>query len=347
MKFSDVVRLGGHPVGPGCAPFMVAEMSGNHNGDLGRALVLVEQAAAAGADGFKIQTFEPERMAWPGQALVSGPWLGADLVGLYRDTHVPREWHRPIFEACAHYGLVPFSTPFSPEDVHFLEEQESPALYKVASFELVDLVLLRAVAATGKPVLLSTGMATLGEIWDAVETLTTYGSGQVVLLKCTSAYPADPREANLATMRRMAGLGHAVGISDHSPGVGVAVAAVALGAVVVEKHLTLKRSDGGPDAGYSLEPEEFATLVTACRAASQALGRVHYGPTEDEMPQLALRRSLHVVADLKVGDVLTLDNVRALRPATGLLPRFLLPMVGMRVNQAVKAGTPLQWSMVG
>lgn len=332
----------------GAQPFMVAEMSGNHNGSLDRALALVQAAADAGADGFKLQTFFPEGMA-PEVAFVGAgsPWSGMRLRDLYAETQVPLDWHKPIFLLARELGLVPFSTPFAPEDVHFLERECSPELYKVASFELVDLALLRAVAATGKPVLLSTGMATLGEIWDAVECLTTSASGPVVLLKCTSAYPAGAGDANLATLRTLGGLGHQVGISDHTPGVGVAAAAVALGARVVEKHLTLSRAHGGPDSAYSMEPAEFAGLVRACRDARAALGQVRFGPTEAEMPSLALRRSLHVVADMKAGDALTLDNVRALRPATGLLPRFLLPVMGMRVNQAVQAGTPLTWAMVG
>lgn len=333
---------------PESGPFIVAEMSGNHNGSLERALELVAAAHESGADAFKLQTFTPEQMAAPDAAVRDGRWNGWPLVDLYHATHVVRGWHLPIFERCRALGMIPFSTAFAPEDVQFLEREVEPEIYKVASFELVDHALLRAVAQTGKPVFLSTGMATLGEIYEAWTTLLENGAGPIVLLKCTSAYPADPRDANLATLPHMAGaFGCEVGISDHTPGVGTAVAAVALGARVVEKHLTLARADGGPDADYSMEPAEFGQLVDECRRAWQSVGQIGYGPTEDEQASLALRRSLHVVADMKQGDMLTLDNMRALRPANGLPPRFLLPMVGMRVNRTVKAGTALTWAMVG
>lgn len=341
--------IGRWSISPSLPPFVVAEMSGNHNGSIDRAMALIEAAAAAGAHGFKIQTFEVDHMAAEGKvvALRGSPWNGKTFTGLYAQTVVPRAWHKAIFRRAADCGMIPFSTPFSPRDVDFLEAECGPACYKIASFELVDLQLIKRAARTMKPLFLSTGMATAAEIWEAVHTAREHGSGEIVLLKCTSAYPAQAEDANLATIPHMAAwMRCPVGLSDHTPGVGVAVAAVAMGAAVVEKHLTLCRADGGPDAHYSMEPGEFAQLVRETAIAWSARGVVAYGATQAERPSLAFRRSLHVVADLRAGDVLSGANLAALRPAGGVEPRYWDVVIGMAVVGPVRAGTPLSWDML-
>lgn len=270
---------------------IVAEIGANHNGSLERALALVWAAADAGADAVKFQTFSPEQMVAPGVVIEKGPWKGRNAIDLYRETHTPREWHKLLFESAHSAGLEAFSSVFHPDDVDFLETLGCP-MYKIASFELTDLNLIRHAASTGKPIVLSTGMATSEEIYNGADAAYLAGARDTTLLKCTSAYPADASEANLATMSEMAlEFGCKIGLSDHTQGIGVAVAAVALGATMIEKHLTLKRSDGGPDSAFSMEPDEFAQLVTECRRAEQAIGSVRYGPTEAEQSSLALRRS--------------------------------------------------------
>lgn len=273
---------------------IVAELSANHNGSIGRALALVNAAAAAGADAIKLQTFTPEQMARPGYSVV---WQGEarDLLGLYREAHTPREWHAPLFERARLLGIEAFSTPFAPEDVDFLETLDCPR-YKIASFELTDHALISYAASTGKPLIISTGMATFDEIAEAVHA--ARGCQDLTLLRCTSAYPADPKDANLAAGQALAGytfgriaVGTKWGLSDHTMGIGVAVAAVALGASMVEKHFTLSRADGGPDASFSMEPHEFVMLVAECRRAEASIGRATYGPTAAEAASLKLRRA--------------------------------------------------------
>lgn len=268
---------------------IVAEISANHLGSLDRALRIVGVAAAAGADAVKLQTYTPEQMADPGLIIPRGPWAGRNAVALYREGHTPREWHKPLFERAHSLGLMAFSSVFHPDDVDFLETLGCP-MYKISSFELTDLNLIHYAGRTGKPIVISTGMATVEEIYAAV--MANYGAVDLTLLKCTSAYPASPADANLLTMRAMRQ--HfcvKVGLSDHTMGMGVAIAAAALGASMIEKHLTLSRADGGPDAAFSMEPSEFAQMVVECRRAAQAVGEVRYGPSAAEAEHLGLRRA--------------------------------------------------------
>lgn len=276
-------------------PFIVAELSANHLGSHKRALALIDHAAASGADAVKLQTYTPEQMVAAGRRITEGPWAGRNALGLYREAHTPREWHRDLFARARELGLVAFSSVFHPDDVDFLETLDCP-IYKIASFELTDHELIAHAVRTGKPLIISTGMATLDEIGEAVHAAA--GCQDLTLLKCTSAYPAKAVDANLAAGQALSGytfgriaIGTKWGLSDHTMGIGVAVAAAALGATMIEKHLTLARSDGGLDAAFSMEPAEFAQLVTECRRASAAVGEVCYGPTNGERPQLALRRS--------------------------------------------------------
>lgn len=271
-------------------PFIIAELSANHLGDYQRAVRLVEAAAEAGADAVKLQTFTPEQMVHAGVVIKSGPWAGREALSLYREAHTPREWHRPLFDLARSLGIEAFSSVFHPDDVEFLESLGCPR-YKIASFELTDLDLIRCAAHTGKPIIISTGMATEEEILRAA--VAADASTHLTLLKCTSAYPAPESEINLAAMQRLTSFPRcrAFGLSDHTLGIGVAVAAAALGATVIEKHLTLSRADGGPDAAFSMEPAEFAQLVTECRRAEQAVGHVRYGPTAGEAAHLSLRRA--------------------------------------------------------
>lgn len=322
------------------SPFIVAELSANHLGSLERALAIANAAAIAGADALKLQTWTPDSMA------MGGAWKGKPLVDLYREAYLPWDWHADLFLRCKELGIECFSTPFDREAADFLESLGCPR-FKIASFEIVDLPLIRYVAGKGKPMIISTGMATIEEIAEAVDAA---ACKDLTLLKCTSAYPADASEANLAAGQALAGFtfgriahGTAWGLSDHTEGIGVAVAAVARGAVMIEKHLTLSRSDGGPDAAHSLEPNEFAHLVTECRRAAEALGEVTYGPTAAEAQSLTLRRSLWIVRDMEAGDILTPDNLRTARPAEGLAPKHLPELLGRRVGRSLKAGTPMGW----
>lgn len=342
--------IAGRQVGPGHPCYIIAEMSGNHNQDYARAAALVRAAAEAGADAVKLQTYTADTITLKSDAepfRIKGTlWEGRTLHDLYAEAHTPWDWQPKLKALAESLGLDCFSSPVDSTAVEFLESMDVPA-YKIASFELVDLPLLRAVAATGKPVILSTGMAGMEEIAEAVEAFRGAGGREVVLLKCTSAYPALPEEANLLTIPDMAErFGLPVGLSDHTPGSVVPVAAVALGACVVEKHLTLRRADGGPDAAFSLEPEEFAAMVRDVRAAEQALGGVFYGVTERQRESLAFRRSLFVARDVARGERFTVDNVRSVRPADGLHTRHLDEVLGRRAASDVKAGTPLSWEMV-
>lgn len=271
-------------------PFIVAELSANHLGSLDRAMRIIEAASVAGADAIKLQTFNPEQMVDADKVIVSGPWAGRNAQDLYRQAQTPREWHEPLFEKARSLGLMAFSSVFHPDDVDFLETLGCP-IYKIASFELTDLALVAYAAGTGKPLIISTGMATEKEIEAAICAVDDANPGDLTLLKCTSSYPADPADANLNTMVAMMRFGVEVGLSDHTLGCGVAVAATALGASVIEKHLTLSRADGGLDAAFSMEPTEFAQMVTECRRAHAALGTVHYGPVPCETSSLELRRS--------------------------------------------------------
>jgi N-acetylneuraminate synthase len=346
------MQIAGREIGPGQPPYVIAEMSGNHNQSLERALAIVDAAADAGAHAVKIQTYTADTMTLDiaeGEFFISDPgslWQGNSLHKLYQQAHTPWEWHAPIFRRARERGIVCFSTPFDDSAVELLESLQAPA-YKIASFELVHLPLIRRVAATGKPMIMSTGMATLAEIDEAVAAARGAGCTQLALLKCTSTYPATPGNSNVRTIAHMRGLYDCeVGLSDHTMGVGVAVAAVACGATLVEKHFTLARADGGVDSAFSLEPAELACLVTETERAWQGLGEVRYGCTAAEAPSLAYRRSIYVVADLKAGDVLGMDNLRCIRPGGGLPPKYLEMVLGRRVSRDVRRGTALDWSLL-
>ncbi|MDB5958291.1 pseudaminic acid synthase [Ramlibacter sp.] len=340
-------------IGAGQRPYLIAEMSGNHNQSLERALAIVDAAAASGADALKLQTYTADTMtldlAMPG-FVIDDPkslWAGRRLHDLYQEAHTPWDWHRPIVERAMRQGMHCFSTPFDATAVEFLESLDTPA-YKIASFELVDVNLIRTVASTGKPMIMSTGMATAGEIEEAVAAARAGGCRELVLLKCTSTYPATPQNTNIATIPHLRALfGCEVGLSDHTLGTGVAVAATALGATVIEKHFTLRRADGGVDSAFSMEPQEFRALREETERAALALGSVQYGPTEAEIKSLAFRRSLYIAADLEAGAVLTRENLRSVRPGFGLPPKYLQTLLGKRVARAVRAGTPMSWDLLG
>jgi N-acetylneuraminate synthase len=339
-------------IGPGCCPYLIAEMSGNHNQSLERALEIVDAAAAHGADAIKLQTYTADTMTlnvrMPG-FVIDDPkslWNGRQLYELYQEAHTPWEWHRPIMERAASHGVHCFSTPFDDTAVDFLESLNVPA-YKIASFEITDLPLIQRVAATGKPMIISTGMATAGEIDEAVRAARDAGCRELVLLKCTSSYPATAENTNISTIPHMRALfGCEVGLSDHTMGCGVSVAATALGATVIEKHFTLRRADGGVDSAFSMEPLELQQLRDETERAAQALGAISYGPTASEMKSLVFRRSLYVARDLDAGAVLDATNVRCVRPGYGLAPKYIDHVLGRRVSRAVPAGAPLSWDVL-
>ncbi|WP_425058486.1 Pseudaminic acid synthase [Sporomusa carbonis] len=340
------------PIGKHNPPFIIAELSGNHNQSLERALAIVEAAAKAGVHALKLQTYTADTMTIDmaeREFFISDDkslWQGKSLYKLYQEAYTPWEWHKPIFDRCRELGIVPFSTPFDATAVDFLESLDVPC-YKIASFENVDLPLIRKVASTGKPIIMSTGMATLAEIDEAVRTAREAGCKDLILLKCTSTYPASPEESNLLTIPHMRELfGCEVGLSDHTLGIGAAVAAVALGATVIEKHLTLSRAEGGVDAAFSLEPDEMKILVEETKRAWQALGKISYGPTEKEKKSLVFRRSLYVVKDMVAGEEFTPENLRAIRPGLGLAPKYYDVLLDKKVTRAVKRGTPVSWDII-
>lgn len=339
-------------VGAGYPPFVIAEMSGNHNQSMERAMALVDAAAKAGAHALKIQTYTADTMTLDlrqGEFMVSDPnslWAGKSLYELYQQAYTPWAWHQPIFERAAAHGMLAFSTPFDETAVDFLETLGVPC-YKIASFENTDLPLIKRVAATGKPMIVSTGMASVAELELSVTTAREAGCKDLVLLKCTSTYPAEPVNTNLQTIPHMRELfGCDIGLSDHTMGVGASVAAVALGACVIEKHFTLSRAEGGVDAAFSLEPAELASLVVETRRAFDALGQVRYGPTTAEKASIIFRRSLYVVKDIAQGEILTPANIRAIRPGLGLAPRHYYAIMGKRARNSIKAGTALSWSLI-
>lgn len=347
-----MIDIDGRRIGPDHAPFVIAEMSGNHNQSLERALDIVEAAAKSGAHGLKIQTYTPDTMTidlTEREFRISDPkslWAGASLYQLYGEAYTPWDWHKPIFDRACELGLVAFSTPFDNTAVDFLESLEVPC-YKIASFENTDLPLIRRVAATGKPLIISTGMATVAELDETVRAARAAGCKDLILLKCTSTYPATAENTNILTIPHLRQLfGCEVGLSDHTMGVGVSLASVALGATVVEKHFTLDRADGGVDSAFSMEPAEMAQLVLETERAWQALGGVSYGPTEAEKKSLQYRRSLYVVQDLKAGDVLTRENLRAIRPGLGLATKYVEIVLGKAVKHDVKRGTALNWELL-
>lgn len=334
------------------APFIIAEMSGNHNKSLERALRIVEAAAGCGVHAVKLQTYTADTItldAETGDFYISDPqslWQGEYLYKLYQKTCTPWEWHQAIFQRCRELGLLCFSTPFDETAVDFLEGLDVPC-YKIASFENIHLPLIQKAAATGKPLILSTGMATLAELDSAVRTAREAGCGDLILLKCTSTYPADPQDSNLLTIPHLRELfACPVGISDHTPGIGVALAAVALGAAVIEKHFTLSRADGGADAAFSLEPAEMKALVEESERAWKALGKISYGPSEKEKDSLKFRRSLYVAKDMRAGDTFNEENLRVIRPGFGLPPEYYALLLGKKVKTDITKGTPVSWDLV-
>jgi N-acetylneuraminate synthase len=349
---TTAIRIAGRPIGPGHPVYLVAELSANHGGRLDRALALVQAAQAAGADAVKLQTYTADTLTLDATGdlfTVRGGtlWDGRTLHSLYQEAATPWEWYPHLAAEATERGLTLFSSPFDATAVDFLEAQGAPA-YKVASFELVDLPFIRRIAATGKPLILSTGMATLGEIAEAVATARTAGATEIALLKCTSAYPAPPAEMNLRTLPHLAAaFGVPVGLSDHTLGSAVPIAAVALGACLVEKHFTLSRAEEGPDAAFSLEPAEFRAMAAAVRTAEQALGEVCYARTRAEERSQVFRRSLFVVHDMRAGEPFTADNVRSIRPGDGLHTRYLDQVLGRRASQDIRRGTPLSWPLIG
>lgn len=349
---NKTVKIGNYSVGPGQRPFIIAEMSGNHNQSLERALAIVDAAAAAGAHALKLQTYTADTMTLESEAgefMISDTeslWNGRDLYSLYKQACTPWEWHKKIFDRASGLGMVGFSTPFDESAVDFLETLDVPA-YKIASFENTDLPLIRYVAETGKPMIISTGMASAAEIDECVQVCHQAGCHDLILLKCTSTYPAEPEDTNILTIPHMRELFSCnVGLSDHTMGIGVAVASIALGAPVIEKHFTLSRSDGGVDSDFSVEPDELRSLVIECERAWKSLGMVSYGPTEKELASIRYRRSIFIIDDLKKGDVLTENNIRRLRPSVGLEAKYYDLVLGKKLKADVSRGMALAWEML-
>jgi len=347
-----MIQIAGRSIGIDSPPFVIAEMSGNHNQSIERALQIVDAAADCGVHALKLQTYTADTMTLDidnEEFLISDRkslWSGTSLYKLYEQAHTPWEWHERIFARARERGLIVFSTPFDNTAVDFLESLNVPC-YKIASFENTDLPLIRRVAETGKPVIISTGMATIAELDEAVRAAREAGCEELVLLKCTSTYPATPDSTNILTIPHMRNLFNCeIGLSDHTMGVGIAVASVALGATVVEKHFTLRRADGGVDSAFSMEPAEMAQLVIEAERAWLGLGSVSYGPTALELDSLQFRRSLYVVQDVKAGDVLTVENLRCVRPGKGLEPKYYELLLGRRVRKDIKRGTPMKWQLV-
>ena len=347
------IKITNRLIGPDHRPFIIAEMSGNHNQSLDRALEIVDAAADAGADAIKLQTYTADTMtiqARHGLFQINDEesiWKGNSLYQLYQKAHTPWEWHRPIFEHARQRGLIPFSSPFDATAVDFLEELDVP-LYKIASFENTDHPLLKKVAATGKPVIMSTGLTQLSELDESVRLLREHGCKELILLKCTSTYPASPEHSNIRTMAHMQDLFEdiLVGVSDHTLGIGVPLAATALGACVIEKHFTLCRADGGVDSTFSLEPHELQSLVVESERAWQSLGRVKYGVQEAEKGNKRFKRSVYVVRDIKTGEPFSASNLRVIRPGDGLPPSYFERVIGKVARKDIKAGTPLNWEVV-
>ncbi|WHX59782.1 pseudaminic acid synthase [Peribacillus frigoritolerans] len=346
------INLEGRLVGPNHPPFIIAEMSGNHNQSLERALEIVEAAARAGAHALKIQTYTADTMTLNidnGEFNIDDKnslWNENNLYKLYQQAYTPWEWHKPIFERCRELGIIPFSTPFDETAVDFLEQFNIP-MYKIASFENNDIPLIKKVASTGKPMIISTGMATLAELDETVRSARDAGCKNIILLKCTSTYPATPKNTNISMIPHMQELFDCqVGLSDHTMGIAVSVASVALGATVIEKHFTTSRADGGVDAAFSMEPNEMKALVVDTEKAWQALGHITYGPTEEERKSMKFRRSIYIVKDLKAGDILTKENLRVIRPGYGLAPKYYEHLLGKKLDKEIKAGTPADWSIL-
>ncbi len=343
------ITISNHRIGSAQPTYIVAEMSANHNQDFNQAVKIIEAAKKAGADAVKLQTYTPDTITINCDndyfRIKGTAWEGKNLYELYGEAYTPWEWQPKLKKIANDLGMDLFSTPFDHTAVDFLEKMDVSA-YKVASFELVDLSLLRKIAQTGKPIIMSTGMATLGEIDEAVQTIKNAGGNQLALLKCTSAYPAPPDEMNLRTIPHLAeAFGVPTGLSDHTLGIAVPIAAVALGACIIEKHFTLSRQDPGPDIAFSTEPHEFKEMVDAIRTAEKALGQISYDITPMQTESRAFRHSLFVIKDMKQGDVFTEENVRSIRPGNGLPPKYIEYALGRRAAKGIKRGTPLTWDL--
>lgn len=344
----DII-VGTHKISVKNKPFIIAEMSGNHNQSLERALEIVEAAAKTGVHALKLQTYTADTMTLDfkdGDFFIEDTnslWKGKSLYQLYQQAYTPWEWHEPIFNKCHELGLIPFSTPFDETSVDFLESLGTP-MYKIASFENNDIPLIKRVAATGKPMIISTGMASIAELDETVRAARDAGCKDLILLKCTSTYPASPENSNILTIPHMKELFNCeVGLSDHTLGVGVAVASVALGATVIEKHFTLSRADGGVDSAFSMEPYEMKLLVEETERAWKSLGEIKYGPTKKELNSMKFRRSIYVSKDTKAGEVLTRENIRIIRPGYGMEPKYYDLLLGKKIKSDVKAGEPINW----
>ncbi|MDB9310381.1 pseudaminic acid synthase [Dolichospermum circinale CS-534/05] len=347
------IEIQDRKIGNNHPPFIIAEMSGNHNQSLERALEIVEIAAKTGVHALKIQTYTADTMTLDldrDEFFINDPkslWYGKSLFELYQQAYTPWEWHKPIFDRCRELGIIGFSTPFDFTAVDFLESLDVP-FYKIASFENTDLPLIRKVASTGKPIIISTGMATIAELDETITTAKQAGCQNLILLKCTSSYPSTPKDTNLLTIPHLRDLFDdiQVGLSDHTLGIGVAVASVALGATVIEKHFTLNRADGGVDAAFSMEPQEMKQLVIETERAWQAMGKISYGVTAAEQKSLIFRRSLYIAQNMQSGDILTPDNLRAIRPGQGLPPKYYNLLLGKKIKADVQAGTPVKWELL-
>ncbi len=338
------IKLKDHIIGAGHPVFIVAEMSGNHNHDIKRALKIIDAAAEAGADAIKLQTYTPDTLTIDSdrrEFIVTWKGEKRTLYDLYKDAYTPWQWHAELFAHAKKRGLLCFSAPFDPTAVDFLEKLHAP-LYKVASFEVVDIPLLEAIGRTKKPVIISRGMASIEEIKLAIKTLRTFGTKDIIMLQCVSAYPAEPKDMNLSTIPDMRERFHVeVGLSDHTLSNESAIASVALGAVLIEKHFTLRRADGGPDSSFSLEPKEFSALVESVRMVEQALGKPSYIQTKGEKENIVFRKSLFVTEDIKKGEKFTEENVRSIRPGNGLAPKFYRSVIGKRASGDISRATPL------
>ena len=348
-----MVRIDGVDIGISFKPFIIAEMSGNHNQSLERALAIVDAASEAGAHALKLQTYTADTMTLDireREFFISDPkslWKGRSLYELYQEAFTPWEWHKPIFDRCRENGIIGFSTPFDATAVDFLEEL-NVSCYKISSFENTDIPLIKKVANTGKPMIISTGMASIEELDLTVKTAKANGCKDIVLLKCTSSYPSSPENTNLLTIPHLReSFEVEVGLSDHTMGVGAACASIAMGATVIEKHFTLCRADGGVDSAFSMEPHEMKFLVSETKNAWQALGKITYGVTEAEKKSLVFRRSVYVTKDIKAGDTLTSDNLRCIRPGLGLPPKYYEILLGKKIACDVKRGTPFNWNLLG
>lgn len=348
----NTIRISNNVMGCNQKPFIIAEMSGNHNQSLDRALQIVEAAAKAGVDALKIQTYTADTMTLN----IENPefhiddedslWQGNNLYQLYQQAYTPWEWHKPIFDRARELGMIAFSTPFDETAVDFLEELDVP-LYKIASFENNDIPLIKKVASTGKPMIISTGMASIAELDETVRVAKEAGCKDLILLKCTSTYPATAENTNISTIPHMRDLFDVqVGLSDHTLGTGVAVASVSLGATVIEKHFTLSRAEGGVDSAFSMEPDEMATLVEETERAWQAIGNITYGPTEVEKASMKFRRSIYIAKDIQAGELFTKENIRVIRPGYGLEPKFYEKVLRMKAPRDLVAGTPLSWELL-